>query len=36
MNATEVEPPAHGFTLHLGQPFTILSAIATATVHAPW
>jgi hypothetical protein len=36
MNATEVEPPAHGFTLHLGQPFTVLSVIAPATMLASW
>jgi len=23
MNATEVEPPVHGFTLHLGVPSTV-------------
>jgi hypothetical protein len=32
MNATEVEPPVHGFTLHLGLPFTIPMVLASAAV----
>jgi hypothetical protein len=32
MNATEVGPPVHGFTLHLGLPFSVLSVFASAMV----